>query len=99
PSVMGRLKGIQHLLGPVDMVARPGLLVLVDLGAPTGADNVRDRVGAEQDEAPLVDLEVVAVERAHGRPRGAVALGVVLAAVTGGGDGGSGRRRGRPGRA
>src|SRR5579859_1750375 len=63
------------------MLARPGLLVLVDLGRGARADDLRHRVRAEQDEAAVVDLERVAVERPHRRARDAVALGFVLAAV------------------
>src|SRR5581483_10762258 len=78
---MGRLEGIEPLLGPVDVLTRPGLLVLVDLGLRPGADDMRDRIRAEQDQAAVVDLERVTVERTHRRPGDAVSLGVVLTAV------------------
>src|SRR5437588_9277935 len=78
---MRRLERIEPLLGPVDVLARPGFLVAVDLRGGAAADHVRDRVGTEQDQAAVVDLERVAVERAYGRAGDAVALGVVLASV------------------
>src|SRR5262249_3179144 len=65
------------------MLARAGRLVLVDLRLASGSHDVRDGVGAEQDRTAVVDLEPVAVERAHGRPGRPVALGVELAAVAG----------------
>src|SRR5437870_4362175 len=80
---MRRLDGVEDLLPTVDVLARPGELVLVNPGVLSLAVDVRDAVRRAEDEMPVDDLEVVAVERAHRRSRGAVALRVVLAAVAG----------------
>src|SRR4029077_10130730 len=48
-----------------------------------GDNNVRHEVGAEENEAAVVDLEPVPVERTHGRAGRAVPLGVELASVAG----------------
>src|SRR5690349_15156677 len=90
-SVVRRLEGIEPLLRPVEMLAWPGLLVLVDLRGRAGAHHVRDGVRAEEDQPAVGDLERVAVERADGRTGDPVSLRVVLAAVarapvTGGND-------------
>src|SRR5205807_9231460 len=82
PSVVRRGEGIEPLLGAVDVLARAGQLVLVDLRLAAGADDVRDGVRAEQQQMAVLDLELIAIERTHGRAGGAVALRVVLAAVT-----------------
>src|ERR671936_2664887 len=76
------LERIEPLLGAVHVLAGPRELVLVDLRLRARARDVRDGVGAEQHQAPFPDLEVETVERADRRPRGAVALRVVLTAVT-----------------
>ena len=81
PSVVRRVEGIEPLLGAVDVLARADELVLVDLRLRAAAVDVRDGVRAQQHEPAVLDLEVVAVERAHRRAGGAVALRVVLAAV------------------
>src|SRR5207247_10142577 len=65
------------------MLARPGELVLVDPGVLSLAVDVTDAVRRAQDQASVDHLEVVAVEGAHRRSGGAVALRVVLAAVAG----------------
>src|SRR5581483_7246595 len=83
PSVVRRVEGIEDLLPAVHVLARADRLVLLDLRLRARADHLRDRERAEQDEPAVVDLERVAVERAHGRAGGAVALRVVLAAVAG----------------
>src|SRR4051794_7518037 len=77
------VEGIQDLLDAVHVLTGAGELVLVDLRLGTGALDLRHRIRAQQDEASVLDLEVVAVESADRRPGRAVALGVVLAAVTG----------------
>src|SRR4029079_11792858 len=46
------------------------------------AVDLRHAVRAEKHQTAVDDVEVVAVEGAHGRPCGAVSLGRVLAAVT-----------------
>src|SRR5439155_5645838 len=81
PSVVRRLDGIEPLLGPVEVLARAGLAVPVDLRLRARAVDLRHRERAEEDEPPVVDLEGPAIKRADGRAGCAVALGVVLAAV------------------
>src|SRR5947207_3707000 len=93
--MMRRVEGIEPLLGPVDVLAGPRRLVLVDLRLRALAVDVRHREGAEQDEPTVDDRILVPVERAHGRAGGAVALGVVLAAVTRTAEAGGHRRRER----
>src|SRR3954462_957191 len=80
-SVVRRVDRIEELLDAVDVLAGADELVLVDLRLGAGTFDVRDGVLAEQDQPPVVDLEVVAVERAHRRACRPVPLGVVLAAV------------------
>src|SRR6266478_9072951 len=76
-----RVERVEDLLDPVDVLAGADCFVLVDLRLPACAVDLRHRVRAEEDDAAVVDLEVVAVEGAYGRACGAVALRVVLAAV------------------
>src|SRR5919204_472187 len=78
-----RLQGIEPLLGAVDVLAGPRKPVLLDLRAPARADHLADAEGLAERETAVADVELVAVERADGRPGGAVALGVVLAPVAG----------------
>src|SRR5256885_2574280 len=54
--VVRRIDGIEPLLGPVEVLSRPGVLVLVDLRLPAGADDMRDREEAEEHQAAVVDL-------------------------------------------
>ena len=79
--MMRRVERIEDLLDSVDMLARADFLVLVDLRLRAAAFDLRYGVRAEQDQAPVDDREVVAVEAADGRACGAVALRVVLPAV------------------
>ena len=78
---MRRLDGIEQLLGAVDVLARAGLLVLVDLGLAPVPSTCETEYVLSRIEAAVVDLERVAVERADRRAGGPVPLGVVLAAV------------------
>src|SRR5207253_2988773 len=82
PSVR-RLQRVEPCLGPGDVLTGPGEAVTPDLRARAGTGDVPDAVRPEQDEVAALDLEVVAVARAHGRPRDPIPLGVVLAAVAG----------------
>src|SRR4051812_18263463 len=74
---------IEDLLDAVEVLARPDLFVLVDLRLRTRALHVGDGVRAQQDEAAVPDLEGVTVERMRRRAGRAIALRVVLPAVTG----------------
>ena len=65
------------------MLARVVQRILLDPRILAGALDVVDAVGAAEDQAPVLDRVVVTVEPADGRAGGAVALGVVLAAVAG----------------
>ena len=64
------------------MVARvgAGCTSVITASAPVALD-LADAERSPSDEAAVLDRELVAVERADGRAGGAVALGVVLAAV------------------
>ena len=89
---LGRLPRIEQALDAVDVLARSGKRVARDLRGGAGSFDVRDAVRPEQHEIAVADLELVAVERAHGRAGGAVSLGVVLTAVAGAAEaGGLGR--------
>ena len=68
PSVR-RLHRVEPALGPVDVLARAGERVLVDLRVGARAVDMRDAERAEQHEVAVVDLELVAVERANRRAR------------------------------
>jgi hypothetical protein len=65
------------------VLAWAGERVARDLGGGAGSLDERDTVRPEQHEIAVVDLELVAVECAHGRSGRAVSLGVVLTAVAG----------------
>src|SRR6188508_149685 len=73
--------GIEPPLDAVDVDARVRLVVLHDLRARTHALNGSDAEQAAEHEVPVLDRELVPVERADGWAGGAVALGVVEAAV------------------
>ena len=77
----GRLDRVEPGLDPVNVLTGAGERILVDLRVRSGPVDLGDREGLAEEQAAVVDPELVAVERADRRPRGAVALGVVLAAV------------------
>src|SRR6266511_4745368 len=79
----GRLDRVEPRLGAVDVRARARELVLADPGVGPRPVDVRDRVRLAEEKAPVLDPELVAVERTHGRPGRAIALRVVLTAVAG----------------
>src|SRR5262245_4050993 len=78
---MRRLDRVEDLLPAVDVLTRPGELVLVDRGVLALPGDVRDAERLAEDQVAVDDRELVAVERAHRRAGRAVPLGVVLAAV------------------
>src|SRR4029079_2588520 len=73
--------GIEPALDAVDVHARVRLVVLHDPRARTHALNGSDAEQAAEDEVAVLDRELVPVERADGRARATVALGVVEATV------------------
>src|ERR1044072_1613945 len=75
--------GIEPALDAVDVHARVRLVVLHDPRARTHALNGSDAEQAAEDEVPGLDRDRGPVERAAGRARAAVALGVVEAPVAG----------------
>src|SRR5205823_2632262 len=82
PSV-GRLHGVEPGLRAVDVLAGAGELVAVDPSLRAAAAHLGDAVGAREDQVAVSDEELVAVERADRRARGAVPLLVVGPAVAG----------------
>src|SRR5580765_5827993 len=72
---------IEPPLDTVDVHAGVRLVVLHDPRARAHALNGSDAEQAAEDEVPVLDRELVPVERADGRAGAAVALGVVEAAV------------------
>src|SRR5690348_7410876 len=81
PSVR-RLNRVEDLLDAVDVLARAGELVGVDLGVFPLTVDVRDAERLAEDEVAVDDRVLVAVERPDRRAGRAVPLRVVLAAVT-----------------
>src|SRR5207244_4100373 len=77
----GRAEGIEPALDAAHVLAGPVQRVLAQLRARALADDVVDAEALAEVEAAVADRELQPVERAHGRTGGAVALGVVLAAV------------------
>src|ERR1044072_3901046 len=71
------------LLETVDVLAGVVALVRVDLRLGADALHLGDAEALAEHEVPVLDHELVAVERAHGRPSDAVAFGVVGASVAG----------------
>src|SRR5581483_7973471 len=53
--VMRRVDRVEPLLGPVDVLARPDELVLVDARLRAGALDLRDGVLARQDQPAVLD--------------------------------------------
>src|SRR4029079_3004775 len=72
---------IEPPLDTVDVHAGVRFVVLHDPRARAHALNGSDAEQAAEDEVPVLDRELVPVERADGRAGAAVALGVVEAAV------------------
>src|SRR5215211_8003432 len=93
PSVWG-LDRVEPGLEAVDVLAGERERPLLDLRARASTLDVADRVRLAEVEVAVANRVRVAVERAHGRPRRAVALVVVLTAVTRAAEaGGDGRQK------
>src|SRR2546428_6934008 len=81
--LLRRLEWIEDLLPGRDVLAGPGEAVPVDDRVLARSLDLRDAERLAEDQVAVANRVLVAVERAHGRTGGAVALLVVLAAVTG----------------
>src|SRR4029453_432137 len=91
PPSVRRLDGVEPRLGARHGLARTLELELLDLGGLARALHPRPPVEVAEHEAPVHDVEVVAVEPAHRRACDAVALLVVRAAVAGTDEAGRGQ--------
>src|SRR2546430_2438069 len=80
-------------LGPRRRLAVAEAFEAVDPRGPGCAVDPADAVDRAEDEAPVANRELVAVERPRGRPGRAIALGVELAAVTGAAEASRGQSR------
>src|SRR6266576_3487492 len=92
-TLTNRVERVEERLGPRRRLAVAEAFEAVDPRGPGCAVDPADAVDRAEDEAPVANRELVAVERPRGRPGRAIALGVELAAVTGAAEASRGQSR------